>query len=345
MNKLKPNFGLSFHLKSYLWDICYAIMSLDSVKRFDRIVAILVQLQSKRIVKAQELADRFEVSLRTIYRDVRTLEASGVPIISEAGVGYSIMEGYRLPPVMFTREEAGSFVAAEKLMQKFVDKTLGSYHESAMYKIKSVLRGREKDWISALESQIWVDPSQELFNKNLPNALEILFESIAEKKQVFLKYQSLESESPSERHIEPVGMFHENGFWYVLGYCHFRKDYRQFRTDRMLLIQRTNHSFTLEHGSIDEHREKRDAYQKTKVRILVDKSVARYIKGNRNHYGFVSERAAGNYMEMTFMTSSVDEGFARWYLMFGDYAKVIEPESLKTRLKDIIKKTEAKLSD
>jgi predicted DNA-binding transcriptional regulator YafY len=78
---------------------------------------------------------------------------------------------------------------------------------------------------------------------------------------------------------------------------------------------------------------------------LVDKSVARYIKGNRNHYGFVSEKAAGNYMEMTFMTTSVDEGFARWYLMFGDYAKVIEPESLKTRLKDIIKKTEAKLAD
>ncbi|MCB0435990.1 MAG: HTH domain-containing protein, partial [Mangrovimonas sp.] len=138
-------------------------MGLDTVKRFDRIVAILVQLQSKRIVKAQELADRFEVSLRTIYRDVRTLEASGVPIVSEAGIGYSIMEGYRLPPVMFTKEEAGSFVAAEKLMQQFVDKSLGAYHESAMFKIKSVLRGREKDWISALETQILVDPSQELF--------------------------------------------------------------------------------------------------------------------------------------------------------------------------------------
>ena len=179
MGKLKSYFHLYLHFKSYLWNIYHAIMSLDSVKRFDRIVAILVQLQSKRIVKAQELSDRFQVSLRTIYRDVRTLEASGVPIVSEAGVGYSIMEGYRLPPVMFTREEAGSFVAAEKFMQKFVDKSLGSHHESAMFKVKSVLRGREKDWISALESQIMVDPSQELFNKNLPNALEILFESVA----------------------------------------------------------------------------------------------------------------------------------------------------------------------
>ncbi len=341
---MKPIFNSFFYLKSYLWEICCALMSLDTVKRFDRIVAILVQLQSKRIVKAQELADRFEVSLRTIYRDVRTLEASGVPIISEAGVGYSIMEGYRLPPVMFTREEAGSFVAAEKFMQKFLDKSLGSYHESAMYKVKSVLRGREKDWVSALESQIIVDPSQELFNKNLPHALEILFESIAEKKQVFLKYQALNNDTPSERHLEPVGLFHENGFWYLLGYCHIRNDYRQFRTDRMLWINRTQLPFTLEHGTMDEHRQKNEPAAKTKVKILVDKSIARYINSSKNHYGFVSETAKGAYLEMTFMTSNIEEGFSRWYLMFCDYAQIIEPERLKLRVKEILKKAESKLS-
>ncbi|MBJ6369080.1 helix-turn-helix transcriptional regulator [Snuella sedimenti] len=318
-------------------------MSLDTVKRFDRIVAILVQLQSKRIVKAQELADRFQVSLRTIYRDIRTLEASGVPIVSEAGVGYSIMDGYRLPPVMFTREEAGSFVAAEKFMQKFVDKSLGNYHESAMFKIKSVLRGAEKDWISALETQIVVDPSRELFNKKIPNALEILFESIAEKKQVFLKYLALNSETPSERFVEPVGLFHENGFWYVLGYCHLRKDYRQFRTDRMLMIKRTQQVFTKEHGTIDEHRQKDKTVQKTKVKILVDKTIARYINGNKKYYGFVSETIKGHQVEMTFETSDLENGFPRWYLMFGDYAEIIEPESLKIRVKDILNKTAAKL--
>jgi predicted DNA-binding transcriptional regulator YafY len=153
-------------------------MGSNNLNRFDRIVAILIQLQSRRIVKAQELADRFKVSLRTIYRDVRTLERSGIPIVSEAGVGYSIMEGYRLPPIMFSREEASSFVAAEKLMQQFTDKTLGGYHESAMFKIKSVLRTNEKDWVSSLESHIQVNTVQDVFN-NIPDALEILFESIA----------------------------------------------------------------------------------------------------------------------------------------------------------------------
>ncbi|MGB5821778.1 MAG: YafY family protein [Saonia sp.] len=318
-------------------------MGIDTPKRFDRIIAILIQLQSKQIVKAQELADRFQVSLRTIYRDIRTLEASGVPISSEAGVGYSIMEGYRLPPVMFTREEASSFVAAEKLMQQFTDKTLGAYHESAMYKLKSVLRGKEKDWVAALESHVRINSEYVLFNENIPDALEILFESIAEKKQVFLTYLSMQAEEPTERTVEPVGLFHENNYWYVIGYCHIRKDYRQFRTDRMVKIKRTSHAFTLEHGTIDEHRNTYENVPKTKVKILVEKKVARLLQNERIRYGFVSEKPMGKEVEMTFMTSSIEQGFPRWYLMFGDYAKILEPEKLKIRVRKLLKQTEARL--
>ena len=340
---MKSRAGSNFHLMSYLEDIVYSIMGADTVNRFDRIVAILIQLQSKKIVKAQELADRFDVSLRTIYRDIRTLEASGVPITSEAGVGYSIMDGYRLPPVMFTREEAGSFVAAEKLMQKITDKSLGGYHESAMFKVKSVLRGSEKDWISALESQVYIDDTQVLFNKNIPDALEILFESIAEKKQVHLKYHSLEAEKPSERMIEAVGLFHENNYWYVLGYCHYRKDYRQFRTDRMLAIKRTGTAFVLTHGSIDDHRKKREDGEKIQVRILVDKNVARYISSGKKMHGFISETVKKDKIEMTFMAPDIEHGFIRWYLMFADYATILEPESLKEQLKKILKKAGERL--
>ncbi|NHF59908.1 YafY family transcriptional regulator [Flavobacteriaceae bacterium TP-CH-4] len=318
-------------------------MGVDTIKRFDRIVAIMIQLQSKRVVRAQELADRFQVSLRTIYRDIRTLESCGVPIVGEAGRGYSVMEGYRLPPVMFTREEAGSFLAAEKLMQKFTDRSLGAHYESAMFKIKSVLRGKEKDWITALENQVVIEPTQKLFNENSPDALEILFESIVEKKQVFLRYGSLREEKPTERTIEPVAIFNENHFWYVLGYCHFRKDYQNFRTDRMLRVQRTKKLFSLEHGTIEEYRNKTAPIKKTKVRILVDKTIARYIKSGRERYGFVSEQLKGDQIEMTFMSSDIENEFPRWYIMFGDYAKILEPQRLKKRVLDLITKTESKL--
>ena len=319
-------------------------MSDQNLNRFDRIVAILIQLQSKKIVKAQELADRFGVSLRTIYRDVRSLETSGVPIVSEVGVGYSIMDGYRLPPVMFTREEASSFIAAEKLMQKFTDKSFGAYYESAMFKVKSVLRGSEKDWIDALQSQIIINPAETLFNENIPNALEILFESIAEKKQVFVKYQSLDSENPSERNLEPIGIFHENKYWYVVAFCHFRKDYRQFRTDRLLQIRRTMLPFEKEHGTLDGFRQKEKEFPKTKVRILVDKNIVKYIKSDRKNYGFVSEEPKKDGVEMTFFTHSMEHGFARWYLMFADYGKIIEPDSLRLELLKIVEKSKKKLS-
>src|SRR6202000_578170 len=106
------------------------------MNRIDRISAILIQLQSRRVVKAGDIAERFNISLRTVYRDVKTLEHAGIPIIGEAGVGYSIMDGYRLPPVMFTREEATAFLTAEKIVEKMTDDSTAAHHKSSMYKIR-----------------------------------------------------------------------------------------------------------------------------------------------------------------------------------------------------------------
>ncbi|MGV3503554.1 MAG: helix-turn-helix transcriptional regulator [Adhaeribacter sp.] len=319
-------------------------MNSETLNRFDRIVAILIHLQSGRVVKAQHLADRFQVSLRTVYRDIRSLEASGVPVSGEAGIGYSLAEGYRLPPVMFTQEEASSFVAAGKLMQKFSDKLVGNSYESAMYKLKSVMKGQAKDRVTALESQIWIRAGEKLFSDQAPDALHVLLESIAEKKQVSLQYAAHGSEKPTDRLIEPVGLLHENNFWYVVAFCHLRHSYRQFRTDRMLQIRQTLLPFTREHGSLEECRNTPVAVQKTKVVIRVNKDITRYICTGRNYYGFVSEREVGDQVEMTFMTSDAQEGLSRWYLMFGDHAEIIAPESFRQRVADLLEKTRANLT-
>lgn len=313
-------------------------MDFDTPNRFDRIVAILIQLQSKKTVKAQELADRFQVSLRTIYRDIRSLVVAGVPIYGEAGTGYSMMNGYRLPPVMFTKEEAGSFVAAEKLMQHFSDKNLGNHFESAMFKIKSVLRGAEKDWVAALDTHISIYSARKAFNENIPDALELLFESVVEQKQVILHYKSLAKQEPTIRHIEVVGLFHENRYWYILGYCHLRKDYRQFRIDRIQGISQTDKKFRFSHGTVAEHREKTAQGNHTFVRILVDEDVVPYMKYDRDSWGFISERNAGNQKtEMRFKVRDVHTGFPRWFLMFADHARILEPESLKTKVYSILR--------
>lgn len=315
----------------------------ETPKRFDRIVAILIQLQSKKIVKAQELANRFEVSLRTIYRDIRTLEASGVPIYSEAGVGYALMEGYRLPPVMFTTEEVSSFIAAEKLMQKFTDPVLGSHYASAMYKLKSVLKSTDKDWLSNIESRILMQTQDPMFNDNSPNTLAVLFESISEKKQILLSYKTFDKEETTQRNLEPVGVFHDHNYWYFLGYCHLRKDYRQFRTDRIQSIKKTELDFTIEHDSLETYLNKTETIPTIKVRILVERKIARYLAFERKYHGFVSEKEVGDQIEMTFMCKDIENGFPRWFLMFGDYATILEPELLKTKTLELLNNVRKKL--
>src|SRR6201995_5767023 len=115
------------------------------MNRIDRISAILIHLQSRRVVKAGDIADRFNISLRTVYRDMKTLEEAGIPLIGEAGVGYSIMDGYRLPPVMFTKEEATAFLTAEKFVEKLTDTSTSGHYQSAMFKVRAVIKTSEKD--------------------------------------------------------------------------------------------------------------------------------------------------------------------------------------------------------
>ncbi len=308
---------------------------MESLNRFDRIVAIFTHLQSGRVIRAQDLSERFNVSLRTIYRDIRTLEASGVPISGEAGVGYSIMEGYRLPPVMFTLEEATSFVTAEKLMQNFTDKKLGGHFETAMYKVKSLLRGKSKDQINALQFKIWINPAQDLFNENLPDALEIVMESMAEKQQVKLHYRAFIADEVTERSIEPVALYHENNYWYIKAWCHLRLDYRQFRTDRMIQISRTSLPFTQDHAQQEQKVEHEDWGALTKVVIRMPKDKVRFIQNSRKYYGFESEKVKGEQVEMTFMTHDLKLGIARWFMMFGDCAEILEPEILKEHVREI----------
>ncbi len=316
----------------------------ETPKRFDRIVAILIQLQSKRIVRAQDLAQRFEVSLRTIYRDIKTLDASGVPIYSEPGKGYSLVNGYHLPPVMFTREEATSFIAAEKLMQKFTDKELGSHYASASFKLRAVLQDGDKDWLTNIESNILMQPAEKLFNEKVPNTLAVLFKSIAGKTQVMICYKSSESTVAIARTVEPVGIFHDYHNWYMFGYCQLRNDYRQFRTDRIHDINSTDQPFTKSHQPLASYLQQEEKkILTTKVRILVDSKIAKYLDYEKNYYGFVEEKVVGQSIEMSFLCRDLEEGFARWFLMFGDYATILEPESLNDRVLELLTKMQAKM--
>lgn len=313
------------------------------MNRFDRITAILIQLQSRKVVKAQDLADRFEISLRTVYRDMNTLSEAGVPIIGEAGVGYSIMDGYRLPPVMFTKEEARTFITAEKLVEKFTDFSTQSHYQSAMYKIKAVLRSTEKSMIENLENHIQVLGSNLAFNSAGSNILDSLLKSISEKKAVKIKYQAINSDEAVDRIIEPVGIYHESNYWYTIAYCHLRNAYRNFRSDRVRKMESTDQSFEHQHAPLDEFLHKIQEQRNLQLVVIkIDRKIYRYIGDQKYYYGFVSEKMLGDEVEMTYLTASL-EGFARWYLMLAQNAYVVEPESLKEILLKLVEDIAQKL--
>src|SRR3954469_21072206 len=126
------------------------------MNRIDRLAAIIIQLQSRRMVKAQDLAEKFSISPRTVYRDIRALEEAGVPVIGEAGIGYRLMEGYKLPPVMFNEDETSALLTASKLMQTMSDENSSRHYASALDKIRAVLRVTEKDHLEEIDQHIAV---------------------------------------------------------------------------------------------------------------------------------------------------------------------------------------------
>jgi len=243
-----------------------------------------------------------------------------------------------LPPVMFTREEAASFVAAEKLMNNFTDETLRSHHASAMYKLKSVLRNKDKQLVAALESNIDIRSYRRAFNAAVPNALELLLRGIGEQQCVHLHYQSAEALQPQARVVEPIGVFHENGFWYLLAWCQLRSDYRHFRADRIHRIAMEETGFSRTHAGMSELRSREaQCTSESRVVIRVDKGVERYMESAKHYFGFESRKECGDVVEMTFLVNDVEEGFPRWLISYGDHCHVVSPDSLKCRIEEIAK--------
>lgn len=313
------------------------------MNRFDRIVSILVHLQSRRIVAAKDIAERFGISLRTVYRDIRTLEQAGVPIVSEAGIGYSLMNGYKLPPVVFNREEAIALMTAEKFVSKLTDTHTQKAYESALFKIKAVLSNEDKELLSTANDKIAFLENRFL-PKNRNESLNIpeILNAIAGKNVMEMLYESGVKQESVRRNVEPAGIFSQGEKWYLVAYCRLRKDYRHFRIDRIKELKFTKEVFSTRHPGLTEFLEnlRRDETL-TEVIIKVDKVAFRYFGDQHFYNGFVSMEDTGVQYEMKFLSGSLP-GFAKWFMVFGEHADIVKPKELKElvreNINDIIKR-------
>jgi len=211
------------------------------IKRLSRLTAILTQLQTKRLTKASELAEKFLVTKRTIYRDIKALEMAGVPILVEEGKGYALMEGYRVSPIMFTESEAYALITAEQLILKNKDSSFVKEYSEAINKIKSVLRNNTKDKANLLSDRVLFRINSN--NNRTSHFLSTIQLAMTNFKLIKIKYQSSENKQSTERSIEPFAMYSTQENWLLIAYCRLRKDFRAFRIDRILYLFTLNEEF------------------------------------------------------------------------------------------------------
>lgn len=206
-------------------------MGNNDLKRLSRLTAILTQLQTKRLLTASELANKFSVSTRTVYRDIKALEEAGIPILTEEGKGYTLMEGFRIPAVMFTEKEANALITAEQLVLKNKDASFVKDYTDAVSKIKSVLRTNTKDKANLLSSRTL--SGQNAGNETTSNNLSILQLALTNFNLVKIKYYSPDNNQTTERTVEPFAIYTTQENWLLIAFCQLRNEYRAFRLDRI----------------------------------------------------------------------------------------------------------------
>ena len=220
------------------------------MNRLDRLFAIHTFLQSRRHATAERIAERFGISVRTVYRDIKALGESGVPVSFDAGRGYFLVPGHFLPPVSFSTEEAAALLLMEGFTQMAADKSIGALYSSALTKVRAVLRAAQKDTVEALAARTVVRWPACLSHDF--EYLATLQSSIAEERIVELRYTNKAGEE-SRRRVEPIGLIFYAMNWHVVGWCHRRGEYRDFRVSRIVGMHCTGESFTKKHIEIGEY--------------------------------------------------------------------------------------------
>jgi predicted DNA-binding transcriptional regulator YafY len=213
------------------------------MNRIDRLLGILTTLQSRKVVSANFIANKYEISLRTVYRDIKALNEIGIPIGFENQQGYYIVKGFFLPPVSFTCEEANALILSVSLSEKFTDKRIQRSTDSALDKIKSTLKSVDKEKADFMQSQIKIyNPKIEGTSKDW---LVDIQHAIINKQILAIDYLNNEGKE-SQREIEPIGLTFYSNQWHLIAWCWMRKAYRDFKTKQITQLANTHKRFNKE---------------------------------------------------------------------------------------------------
>jgi predicted DNA-binding transcriptional regulator YafY len=304
------------------------------MNRIDRLFAILLKISDGKLFQADKLAAEFELSERTIYRDMSALIQMGIPIRSEAGVGYQLKEGYFLPPLLFEKEEAIATGFALKLMTKYSRDSSRKSSLNALKKIESVLPKKVRtDYLRELEVLDFVPKSLEITFSN--EHFRLLMTAIKNRYCVDLEYHTFKRDVPEIRQIEPMKLFFAPGQnnWYLDAFCLTRKDWRIFRLDRIVQVKMTETRF-LPRIRQEYHTHPAPSIA-TKAVLYTSPEQARWIR-EQQHWSFVSEQQNPEGLVVWTYQDFDWPSFINWLCTVSDCIVRIEPAEASGQLQNKI---------
>jgi predicted DNA-binding transcriptional regulator YafY len=293
-------------------------------------MAIVVRMQGRRVVRAEDLSAHFDISVRTVYRDIAALGEAGIPIMAEAGVGYSLVKGYHLPPVMFTAEEASALFMGGKLVENLTDASLRKQMESALVKIRAVLPRDRQDYLDRLDHSTAVVTRGSIAVSGLSSEFLIPIQrALAERRVMALDYRGGQRRDITARQVEPLGLVYYGDNWHLIAYCRLRRDVRDFRTDRICRLQLQSERFE-GHADFSLNRYLEAAAEEGKFETARVRFKAESMEHVRREWScrLVEEKAGPDGVVVTLLAYSI-EWLAQWVFSFGSKAEVLEPERLK----------------
>lgn len=290
-----------------------------------------MHLQGRRLVRAEDMAAHFDVSVRTIYRDIAALGEAGVPITGEAGVGYSLVRSYHLPPVMLTADEAAALFVGAEMVRQFTDASVCEPMNAALDKLRAVLPRDRQEHVERLARQTVVmgkmrsvatDPAAQPW-------LLAVQRGVAQRRVLRVEYRGAGGAAETRRDVEPLGVVFSGGAWYLVAWCRLRRDVRHFRTDRIKRLEMLAEMFPARtEFSLAEHLEQQMSRQETfPARVWFARRSQE--RARSESYATLVEECQRDGGAEFMLYTYCHEWLARWLLSFGADAEAIDPPRLR----------------
>lgn len=305
------------------------------MNRIDRLTGMILLLQSHRVITAEQIAAHFEMSVRTVYRDLAALGEAGVPILAEAGVGYSLMRGYHVPPVMFTEHEAAALFMSGEVTEQVADDSLRSSLRSALLKVRAVLPKERQDGLSRLKQGMgaWMGNGA---RETGGQSLMPLQQAVIQRRCLRLGYNKGGRGEMSERVVEPLGMMFYSRAWHLIAYCRLRGDFRDFRLDRVAAWEVLPERFDGHIGfSVKDFLARSmDGHEVQPVTAVFHPDILDRVRREMSCALVREETLPDGRVRMELMTWSL-KWFAGWVMSYGPLACVEAPESMRRMVKEM----------